>query len=175
MDKINHVLREIEEEWKRDNLLEMKVIPTYKIMLGKWVRMKCQYGCENFKKSWSCPPAVPNGEDVRKALMEYKYALLLRFRTTEVEELKKLQRPMLYIEKKLLNSGFYKVFSLFPGACAFCKSCVYPKKCKFPGLSRPSIESFGIDMFMTARNCGIDLEMPNGNGTHHSMGIILLE
>jgi len=160
----------------RKNNIEAVVIPSKKIVFGRWVRVKCSYGCEMYGRSWSCPPATPDIDEAKKIVSCYKSALFLRFRSRSLLDQKKMQKPILEIERKLFLAGFYKAFAFFPGPCSFCVSCRYPKPCRFPAMKRPTIEGFGIDVFRTAKNAGMDVDViKNPSGFSHSFSLVLVE
>ena len=52
-------------------------ICTDEVVVGNWVRLKCQYGCPSYAKKLSCPPYSPTPEDTRKVLSEYTKAYLI--------------------------------------------------------------------------------------------------
>ena len=144
------------------------------VVIGNWVRLKCQYGCPDFGKTLTCPPFTPPTEEVRKILSEYGKILLLRFEQSSItedigdnefmKEFEKRQREIndvtLKIEKKLLLRGYYKVFALEPGRCNLCSECAREiGKCRFPSEARPAPESLAVDMFGTVKNAGWSLEV----------------
>ena len=45
------------------------------------------------------------------------------------------------------------------GPCGFCKTCETKKPCKHPHEARPAMEACGIDVYTTARNNGLGLNV----------------
>ena len=153
---------------------DAKLITESQVVVGNWVRLKCQCGCPYFGKTLTCPPFTPPIEEVRKMLSEYGRILLVKFEQEPIsentdsdkfmEEFEKRQREVnsatLKIEKQLMLKGYYKVFALEPGRCNRCAECAKePGKCRFPAEARPAPESFAIDVFGTVENAGWGLEV----------------
>jgi predicted metal-binding protein len=146
---------------------DAKVIKGVQVVIGNWVRLKCQYGCPYFGKTLTCPPFTPSTDEVRKLISEYETILLVKFEQTPVsentggsefmKEFEKRERDVnsatLKIEKQLFLDGYYKAFALEPGRCNRCSDCAKePGKCRFPAEARPAPESLAIDMFGTVEN-----------------------
>jgi len=146
------------------------------VVVGNWVRLKCQYGCPSYAKKLSCPPYSPTPEDTRKILEEYSKAYLIGYSRSIFEEygmenfseifpkaLKKIRKSILELEKHAFLSGYYKSFTYgFCGPCTLCKQCSAEEgdlTCKLPKESRPSMEAAGMDVFKTVRNAGLELEV----------------
>ena len=146
------------------------------IVVGNWVRLKCQYGCPSYAKKLSCPPYSPTPEDTRKVLKEYSKAYLIGYSRSIFDEygnekfdkifpkaLKKIRKSILELEKHVFLLGYYKSFTYgFCGPCTLCKHCSAEAgdiTCKLPKESRPSMEAAGMDVFKTVRNAGLELEV----------------
>jgi predicted metal-binding protein len=65
--------------------IDAKIIPTYKVFVEKRVVLKCR-GCIGYGKKLTCPPHVPTVDDFREILKEYRYALLVKFRSPAVAD-----------------------------------------------------------------------------------------
>ncbi len=147
----------IPEISRRPDIQEIRAIPASRISIANWVRLKCQYGCTLYGGSWSCPPAAPSLEETRKIMREYRTALFVKFMPNRAAS--GLNETLLEIERKLFLSGYCKAFAFFPSPCSFCKKCAYPKHCRYPDKKRPTNEAMGIDIFRTAANIGIKLDI----------------
>jgi predicted metal-binding protein len=151
-------------------------IDPHDIVVGNWVRLKCQYGCPSYAKKLSCPPYSPTPEDTRKVLEEYSKAYLIGYSRSIFDEygnekfdkifpkaLKKIRKSILELEKHVFLLGYYKSFTYgFCGPCTLCKQCSAEDgdiTCKLPKESRPSMEAAGMDVFKTVRNAGLELEV----------------
>ena len=58
-----------------------KVIPANEIVVENRVVLKCRVGCKHYGKTLMCPPHSPSVDEFRKILSEYKYALVLKFKS----------------------------------------------------------------------------------------------
>ena len=175
------MIEEIMKIGKRYDLEEIKKIKTKDIVLAEWVRQKCKYGCIKYGKSWTCPPATPDIDKMRKILKEYKRAFLLRFdvapgRLSQI----KVQKGILAVERKLFLLGFYKALALSSGPCGICqlknKRCRYPRPCRYPKLARPSMESCSIDVYATTKKAGMKIKvLKNRKERMNCIGMVLLD
>ncbi|MGC8659502.1 MAG: DUF2284 domain-containing protein [Desulfomonilaceae bacterium] len=144
--------------------LEIYLMKSSEIVTGRWVRLKCRYGCAKYNTSWCCPPAAPNLQMTRDILEEYDFALLLVSENTNEHfyrnssDKRRVQikqwKSTVALERKLFLMGYYKAFGLPSDTCALCKECAYPKQCRFPNEKRPTLEACGIDVFQTVKNLG---------------------
>jgi predicted metal-binding protein len=60
---------------------EAKVIPAGEIVVENRVVLKCRLGCDDYGKKLTCPPLIPKVDEFRKMLKEYKYALIVKFKS----------------------------------------------------------------------------------------------
>jgi predicted metal-binding protein len=136
------------------------------VILGHWVRMKCNYGCPGYGKKRTCPPQVPSVEECQEFFKEYKHGILFHF-TKKFKDPKmrppwsrKVNERMLGLEREVFLSGYPKAF-MFPQApCALCKECKGTEgECLQPKLARPTLEAFGVDVFSTARMMGYPIQV----------------
>lgn len=171
----------LEEEIKKmafsDGANVVLSINPEEVIVGNWVRLKCQFGCPSYAKKLSCPPYSPKPEDTRKVLEEYSKAYLIGYKgssvfskydTEKIDEvfpkvLKDIRKSLFEIEKHAFLSGYYKSFVYgFCGPCTICDKCIVEEgilTCKFAIESRPSMEAVGIDVFKTVKNAGLELEV----------------
>jgi len=175
-------LDKLEDELKKmafkDGADVIMPIDPKEIVVGNWVRLKCQYGCPSYAKKLSCPPYSPSPEDTRQILKEYSRAYLLgytgsifkKYGTEEFgkifpQALKDIRKSIFELEKHAFLSGYYKSFTYgFCGPCTMCEQCVAEEgvlTCENAKESRPSMEAAGIDVFKTVRNIGLELEVQN--------------
>ncbi|OGF67162.1 MAG: hypothetical protein A2Y62_08955 [Candidatus Fischerbacteria bacterium RBG_13_37_8] len=140
-----------------------KIIDPATVVVENWVRLKCQYGCGGYGKYYSCPPYAPTPDYTRKMLGEYSKGLFLQIENIQPHEERKialrLKRMVADIEREIFLDGYYKAFGMTSGPCKFCRTCDTAELCKFPELARPSMEACGIDVYQTAHNNGLKLEI----------------
>ncbi|MBD3259413.1 hypothetical protein GF371_02155 [Candidatus Woesearchaeota archaeon] len=171
---------------KRYKLVDAVVFPADKIKMGNWIRLKCQFGCDSYGESHSCPPAV---KDMMKDIIsDYKKAVLLVFKTDSIGKNKKIKKTdysrsfariysgMLAVERALFVNGFYKAFGMGPGPCPICKECAFPRACRHPKLKRPAVEAMCIDVFQTVKNVGKKIAvLKDKKPEHNSYCLVLVE
>jgi len=136
-----------------------KPIKAEDIIVGNWVRLKCQYGCGGYGKRLTCPPYSPMPKEFKKVLKGYEWAILLRFEPKEPEyDWKSPHEVVVKLEREVFLSGYYSAFGLACGPCPYCDECNL-KECVHPDLARPSMEACGIDVYATVRRAGFNLRV----------------
>ena len=143
---------------------EAKLIHPSSVVTAPWVRMKCQFGCPAYGKSYCCPPDTPNHQQTREMMDSYQNAILFRIEEADTanrsKNLKKVYKSLVDLEGQLFRDGFYKAFFYTSGPCSLCKECekMNSEPCKLGYKARPSMEACGIDVFQTAKNAGLFIE-----------------
>jgi len=72
---------------------DAKILPASKVVVEDRVVLKCKVGCNNYGKTFACPPYTPSAEEFRKIVGEYSYVMFMKFASkasAEPEVLKKL-------------------------------------------------------------------------------------
>jgi predicted metal-binding protein len=165
--RINTVLRqELESLFEELGCTNYRWISGKDIICAQWVQMKCEYGCDWYGKSCSCPPHVPPVERNQAFFREYEHVVMFHFEKT-VEHpqdrfpwSKKVNNQLLKLERDVFLSGFQKAFVLFIHDCRRCAKCKQDKLlCEHPETLRPVPEGMGIDVFATARQFGLPIEV----------------
>lgn len=137
-----------------------RVIPVRDVVVAEWVRFKCQFGCSGYGKRLSCPPRTPSPETTKRMMDEYRWALLIVYDGwDERRQRRQMQQQLSALERTAFLDGYYKAFGLCAGPCRLCAECDLTRRCRHPELSRPSMESCGIDVYATCRNAGVSLEV----------------
>jgi predicted metal-binding protein len=151
------------------------VVDTSKVFTAPWVRLRCQFGCPLYGKGLCCPPYAPTWEETRKVLDSYQRAILLHFQgTSGIDTL--FNEIIVELEKQIFLDGYYKAFSMGSGPCRKCKECDPTGSCRNPMTARPSMEGSGIDVFKTAREHGLPIEVVRERGDRKDLyGIVLVE
>lgn len=136
------------------------------IVVARWVRMKCEFGCPLFGKGAACPPNLPPIEQCRELFGEYRRALLLRFSgSVESPEARhvwtrEINESLLALERDVFLAGHPKAFVLFVDPCNLCEQCAGARHdCHDKARARPSPEGLGVDVFATAEAAGMPIRV----------------
>jgi predicted metal-binding protein len=158
---------------------EAKIVPVSNVVTAEWVRLKCQFGCDGFGKGLCCPPRTLTPEQMKRVLEAYKHALIYSYVCTRADYARKrrrMHRLVAELERAAFLDGHYKAFGLGDGPCRLCRECDLTGDCRHPELARPSMESCGIDVYATARNSGIKLEVATRrDGPSKYINLILID
>ena len=84
-----------------------KIIDTSTVIIEKWVRWKCLYGCPFYNKDGFHPPLAPGVDETKEVLSEYTKAILLNG-----PKGKALTDIAVRLEGEAYHMGFYKAFAL---------------------------------------------------------------
>ncbi len=134
------------------------------VTTAPWVPLKCQFGCPNYGLNYTCPPQTLRSEQTRTLLDSYGRILLFHIQSPPSPERGKRMGELLALltdmEGELFKDGCYRAFLLVAGPCRLCKTCgiIDGLPCRNRHRARPSLESFGIDVFQTARDNGFPIE-----------------
>jgi predicted metal-binding protein len=161
---------------------DFKWICAKDIIVAHWVRVKCTFGCSDYGLG-TCPPNTPTVEDCESFFKEYDKAIIIRLKKNADKNSypsdwsREMTDKLLDIERDIFLKGFHKVFLLNQTCCTLCKDCSGNRiDCKDKSRSRPSPESFAVDVYNTVRNAGLDLNVINHNpGEMARIAILLIE
>lgn len=134
---------------------EYRLIDSQTVVVAEWVRFKCQFGCDGYAQSLTCPPYSPEPSRTRKMLEEYRRAAIL-WKPEDCETLRKIAADL---ERTLFLSGYYKALAIPSGPCELCNPCPLEYPCLHPEYARPSMEACGIDVYATVRQHGFPIEV----------------
>ncbi|MDR1149141.1 MAG: DUF2284 domain-containing protein [Spirochaetaceae bacterium] len=157
------------------------IVPQKDIVVSRWVRFHCEFGCKNYGKNGSCPPAVPSVEECQKMIYEYENAIIFHFciqSEDNEDHLKRLLR-LYELEREIFLAGSYKVFLLQCSSCILCNDCLAGgtrEKCINKIKSRPGADAMGIDIYQTAHNAGYPVQVVKSHDeTTNRFGFLLIE
>ena len=146
--------------------VDFRWIDPASIIVAQWVRMKCTFGCGEYGRNATCPPATPSVAECRDFFGNYSLASIFRF-------VKAVDRPedrhtwsrgvntnLVKLERAVFLAGYPKAFVLAMDSCTLCADCTGARvSCKSPRLARPSPESMAVDVFATVRQVGYPIEV----------------
>ena len=159
---------------------QAKIIDSKTVVVGNWVRLKCQFGCGGYGECLTCPPYSPTPRTTEKVLAEYSRGLLMQIEKISFKDegriSKKFKKIVADLERDIFLDGYYKALGMASGPCSLCSICDISKPCKYPRRARPSMEACGIDVYQTARNNGLRLEVVKSRELPCSyLSLILIE
>ena len=154
------------------------------IPVDERVTLKCQIPrCFGYGVSAHCPPNTLKPAELRELLKKYTWAVffikdvpsevIIRDKATIKERVAAYQevyKIVSAVESRAFYDGHYLAFGFGAGSCrhTFCgqqKNCqaLQGERCRFPLLSRPSMEAVGIDVYQMVVSAGWDI-YPIGSG-----------
>ena len=142
--------------------MNAEIISVDKICIDERNFLKCRFGCPYYLTNMMCPPYVPSIVDFGKLIRKYKWAIIIECNLAEKKEDAKafsikLNHLVLSIESEASKQGFHYALGLSAGPCMLCDECVCLSNdltpCRDPIRARPSMESSGISVFETVKNC----------------------
>jgi len=145
---------------------DFRWIDPKEIIVSRWVRLKCQFGCNEYGRNASCPPHLPDVAECRAFFDEYSTAILIHVRkSVQTPEARKpwsrqTNRKLLKLERDLFLSGYHKAFLLAMASCELCAQCAGSESlCKNPQSARPTPEGMAVDVFSTVRRFDYPIEV----------------
>jgi predicted metal-binding protein len=153
------------------------VIKTSEVYTAPWVRMKCQFGCAGYGETLCCPPHTPTPDEMRKILDSYTYGILLHLHwTKDYKMVNNFSDTVVELERIIFLDGYYKAWALGSGPCDRCKACNIGGTCLHADRARPSMEGCGIDVFKTAREQGLPINVVQNHSVARDIyGLVLVE
>jgi predicted metal-binding protein len=139
--------------------LQTRRMSAFDIRIEDWIRLKCQYGCPNYGRRFTCPPYSPEPPAMRAIMESYGTAFLLRFdaparpreadMAVQKDGMELAIDAFLRLERYAFLNGYPKAFVFGLNYCPGCHVCTVEEgigACKRPQMARPSLESCGIDV-----------------------------
>lgn len=158
--------RKLETLFAQRGFDEFTWIDPREIVVARWVRMKCVFGCGEYGRNASCPPNTPSVEECRRFFDEYRRAALFHFekRVARPEARKpwsrKIGARLLALEREVFLSGCHRAFLLQMDSCELCADCPGSRAgCRRPKEARPTPEGLAVDVFATVRRYGLPIEV----------------
>ena len=134
--------------------------------------LKCRWGCEDFfNQSIKCNTRNTSYQERTEMVKAYQNILLVHSHNA-----RELSKAVLEIENAAFLDGYYLSFAI--RYCKLCKSCAVDqgKSCPTPEKVRPCDQSFGIDVYKTAREQGLPCDvLQNKEDVQNRYGFVLLE
>lgn len=158
--------QDLERIFREHGTEDFRWLPAADITVAQWVRMKCQYGCDEYGKNVACPPNNPPVADCERFMREYTQAVIFHFVKAAPDHAarrqwsRQINERLLALERAVFLRGHHKAFMLLMGSCPLCEECAgNPADCPHPGSARPTAEGLAVDLFATAHRAGYPLEV----------------
>lgn len=160
------------------------LMPADQVVVDERVRLKCAVpACPGYGNYLHCPPNTMSVQEFRRTLDRYTVALLVQIQShrdsldldpevTAGKDLVELEaelhgdanlalgRLVGRLEAEAFKAGYYYASGFTGGICILCPTCVGPgEACRRPLEARPAMEALGIDVFKTAINAGLPIEL----------------
>jgi predicted metal-binding protein len=152
--------------------INAKIITPTDICFDIRAILKCRWGCEYFSPdSIRCGMRDTTYQERVEMVKSYSHILLIHSR-----DARELSTAVLEIERKAFLDGYYFAFAI--RTCNLCKVCADKKgnPCPTPEKIRPCDQSFGIDVYKTARNLGLPCNvLQSKNDIQNRYGFVLLD
>jgi predicted metal-binding protein len=153
------------------------------VVVSRWVRMKCMFGCDGYGKKSTCPPNVPSLDECAKFFTEYDKAAIIHLpiRVASDDErrawARKTNAELVDLERSIFLAGFPKAFILPSSSCYICTECPATRlECIDKESARPTPEALGVDVFETARRAGFPIEVLTSRGqTMNRYALLMVE
>jgi predicted metal-binding protein len=152
--------------------VDVRMISPQNIFFDIRAILKCRWGCEDFfQNSARCGTRDTTYQERVEMVKSYNNILLVHS-----NDARQLSATVLEIERAAFLDGYY--FASAIRTCNLCKVCATQqgKPCPTPEKVRPCDQSFGIDVYKTARNLGLPCEVLQGkNDIQNRYGFILID
>ena len=172
--------QELETIIRKHDFTDYKWIDPKEIVVAQWVRVKCTFGCSDYGLG-TCPPNTPTVAECDKFFKEYENGLIIKLNTYADKNAypsgwsKEMTNKLLAIEREVFLAGHQKAFLLNQTCCSLCKDCTGNRlDCKDKKNSRPSPESFAVDVYQTVKNAGLEINVVAENPSEINRIAILL-
>jgi Predicted metal-binding protein len=153
-------------------VINAKIISPQDIYFDIRAILKCRWGCEYFSPDdIKCGARETSYQERVKMVKGYNNILLVHS-----HDARELSIAVLEIEKTAFLDGYYFAFAI--RYCNLCKICAAKQgnPCPTPEKVRPCDQSFGIDVYKTARNLGLSCKvLQSEHDIQNRYGFVLLD
>ena len=157
---------------KELKMANAKVISSEDIFFDTRAILKCRWGCEDFfKHNIKCHTRNTSFQERIEMIKAYQNILLIHS-----HDAFELSKAVLEIEKAAFLDNYYFAFAV--RYCNLCKNCSIDRgdSCPTPEKVRPCDQSFGINVYETARNLGLPCDaLQSKEDTQNRYGFVLIE
>lgn len=160
-----------------------EIISVKSIVLNPEFRSMCEANqCGMFGRCYMCPPDIGPIDALIERISAYEKGLLYQTisfmeDSFDFESMIAARHALTGVFQRLRNVLLpiigQETLHLSVGCCGLCLTCakVTGEPCRFPDQALASLESYGVDVYNTARNTG--LKYTNGPNTVTYFGLVL--
>jgi predicted metal-binding protein len=170
----------LQDTFGKHEFREFQWIDPTEIVVSQWVRLKCEFGCEDYGKA-ACPPNLPSIFDCQEFFREYSDAWVFKFtkKSDDTQQnndwMKKIETKLLNLERAVFLQGHVKAFVLLASNCNLCADCADNREgCNHKRLARPTPEGLGVDVFATVSKLGFPIRVLKDHSEEINRYAILL-
>ncbi len=153
-------------------MVDALIIPPEGIFFDIRAILKCRWGCDDFfQDSIRCHTRDTTHSERVEMIKRYRHILLCHS-----HDARALSEAVLEIERAAFLDGYYFAFAI--RTCHLCVICAVQesKPCPTPDKVRPCDQSFGIDVYKTARSLGFPCEvLQSKEDTQNRYGFVLID
>lgn len=153
-------------------MVNAKIISPQDIFFDIRAILKCRWGCEDFfQNSIRCDTRDTTYQERVEMVKSYNNILVVH-----THDARELSIAVLEIERTAFLDGYYFAFAI--RTCNLCKvfAIQQRKPCPTPDKVRPCDQSFGIDVYKTARNLGLPCDvLQSKDDIQNRYGFVLLD
>jgi len=171
----------LEQALHAAGMFQHGIVDTAEIHFSQEVRAMCEANtCQQYGKTWACPPAIGTVEACKKKILQYEKMLVFTGKydiedSFDFEGMMAAHRQFSNACRKVsaairphLNQ--YLFFS--NEGCDLCKECTYPSApCRFPDRMHGSLEGNGIFVNDLAKSANVNYH--NGANTVTYFGALV--
>jgi predicted metal-binding protein len=154
------------------NMVNAVLISSKDVFFDIRAMLKCRWGCEDyFQESIKCHARGTTFQERVEMIQKYRHILLLHS-----HDAGDLSKAVLEIERTAFLDGYYFAFAI--RYCKLCKTCRADKgsSCPSPEKVRPCDQSFGIDVYKTARGLGLPCNvLQSEDAVQNRYGFVLID
>jgi predicted metal-binding protein len=172
-DKLRTHLSECQQRAIELGASDTKIISIETISIEDQITEMCKAPlCERYGKSANCPPHVIPPMEAREWIRGYTAALLFKIDVPSqlllseerFDSFRKVYLIASELETLSIEAGYAFSKALAAGSCkpifcydVPCEALMDGRECRFPSLSRPSMEALGINVFRLAGDVGWEI------------------
>lgn len=120
--------------------------------------------CRSFNRSWSCPPACGELDEIAEKCRDFTHGILVvtvgkredEFDFESIEETNAVHKKNFSALADTFSEMGVNQLPMGAGACTICAKCTYPDApCRFPEKAHSSMEACGLFVSKVCKDNGV--------------------